>query len=97
MMLEIIISEPWDFKSSDGDNFLKVKVLKRKKGVISAKALSNYSGKEGYLIITPRNNSSNINICQKSEKHYNVAVGHATKKLIRTIYRMELTGEAYRK
>ena len=67
MMLEIIISEPWDFKSSDGDNFLKVKVLERKKGVISAKALSNYTGKEGYLIITPRNNSSNINICQKSE------------------------------
>ena len=30
-------------------------------------------------------------------KHYNVAVGHATKKLVRTIYRMELTGEAYRK
>ena len=30
-------------------------------------------------------------------KHYNVAVGHTTKKLIRTIYRMELTGEAYRK
>ena len=30
-------------------------------------------------------------------KHYNVAVGHAAKKLIRTIYRMELTGEAYRK
>ena len=30
-------------------------------------------------------------------KHYNVAVSHASKKLIRTIYRMELTGEAYRK
>ena len=30
-------------------------------------------------------------------KHYNVAVGHAAKKLIRTIYRMELTGESYRK
>ncbi len=28
-------------------------------------------------------------------KHYNVAVSHATKKLIRTIYRMELTGSAY--
>ncbi len=28
-------------------------------------------------------------------KHYNVAVSHATKKLIRTIYRMELTGTAY--
>ncbi len=30
-------------------------------------------------------------------KHYNVAISHATKKLIRTIYRMELTGEAFRK
>lgn len=30
-------------------------------------------------------------------KHYNVAVSHAAKKLIRAIYRMELTGEAYRK
>ena len=30
-------------------------------------------------------------------KHYNVAVSHAAKKLIRTISRMELTGEAYRK
>ena len=30
-------------------------------------------------------------------KHYNVAVSHAAKKLIRTIYRMGLTGEAYRK
>lgn len=28
-------------------------------------------------------------------KHYNVAVSHATKKLLRTIFRMELTGEAY--
>lgn len=68
MVLEIIISEPWDFKSSDGDNFLKVKVLERKKSVISAKALSNYSGKEGYLVITPRSNYGDINICQKSEK-----------------------------
>ena len=28
-------------------------------------------------------------------KHYNVAISHAAKKLIRTIYRMELTGESY--
>ena len=28
-------------------------------------------------------------------KHYSVAVSHAAKKLIRTIYRMELTGQAY--
>ena len=30
-------------------------------------------------------------------KHYNVAIGHATKKLIHTVYRMELTCEAYRR
>ncbi len=30
-------------------------------------------------------------------KHYNVAVSHAAKKLVRTIYCMELTGEPYRK
>ena len=29
-------------------------------------------------------------------KHYNVAITHVAKKLIRTIYRMELTREAYR-
>ena len=29
-------------------------------------------------------------------KHYYVAVSHATKKLVRLIYRMQLTGEAYR-
>lgn len=30
-------------------------------------------------------------------KHYNVAISHVAKKLIRVIYRMELTGEFYRK
>jgi transposase len=29
-------------------------------------------------------------------KHYYVAISHATKKLVRLIYRMQLTGEAYR-
>ncbi len=29
-------------------------------------------------------------------KHYYVAISHAAKKLVRTIYRMELTGEAFR-
>ena len=28
-------------------------------------------------------------------KHYNVALSHATKKLVRTIYAMELSGQAY--
>jgi transposase len=30
-------------------------------------------------------------------KHYNIAVSHAAKKLVRTIYSMKLTGESYRK
>ena len=28
-------------------------------------------------------------------KHYNVALSHATKKLVRTIYAMEMSGQAY--
>ena len=33
---------------------------------------------------------------KKSEgKHYNVAISHACKKLVRTLYRMQLTGELY--
>ena len=65
MELEIIISEPWNFKSSDGDNYLKVKVMDDKNGIIIAEAISDYSGKGGYLIITPRNDFGHINICQK--------------------------------
>ena len=30
-------------------------------------------------------------------KHYNVALSHATKKLVRTIYAMEKSGQAYNK
>ena len=66
-MLKLIISEPWDFTSSDGDNILIVKVLERNKDVIIAKSLSDYSGKEGCLIISPRDKYDNLNICQKSE------------------------------
>ena len=29
-------------------------------------------------------------------KHYYVAISHACKKLVRVIYRMQLTGEPYR-
>ena len=29
-------------------------------------------------------------------KHYYVAISHACKKLVRLIYRMQITGEAYR-
>ena len=66
MILKIIISEPWDFKSSDGENVLIVKVLKEKKDKIIAEAISDYNGKEGYLVITKRNSNGHINIIQKN-------------------------------
>ncbi len=30
-------------------------------------------------------------------KHYNVAISHACKKLVRVIYHLETTGESYRR
>jgi hypothetical protein len=69
MELEIIIAEPWDFESSDGGNYLKVKVLEKKNGTIKAEALSDYLGRDGYLIITQRNNFGDVNICQISENN----------------------------
>ena len=36
-----------------------------------------------------------LNTKRAEGKHYNVAISHAAKKLVRTIYRMELTGEAF--
>ena len=67
MELEIIIAEPWNFKSSDGDNHLKVKVLENKNDVIKAEAISDYFGKNGYLVIMKRNDYGDVNIYQKSE------------------------------
>ena len=60
MIYEIIISEPWNFKSSDGDNILKVDVLGMENDIIRAKAISEYPGKEGYLLIKPRNSFESI-------------------------------------
>ena len=33
---------------------------------------------------------------RKEGKHYNVAISHAAKKLVRLIYHLETTGEPYR-
>ena len=48
------------------------------------------------LILPSHKNFSEYLAKKKSEgKHYNVAISHACKKLVRTLYRMQLTGELY--
>lgn len=67
MELDIIISEPWNFESSNGRNRLKVKVINDKDGIITAEAISDYNGKGGSLIISERNKDGHVNIFQKTE------------------------------
>lgn len=46
--------------------------------------------------VTGMNLSEHILKKKRAEgKHYNVALSHATKKLVRTIYAMEKSGQAY--
>ena len=63
----LIISEPWDFESSDGKNRLRINVIEEKKGFIKAEALSNYKKKEGCLLIPKRNEYGHLNITQPSK------------------------------
>ncbi len=38
-----------------------------------------------------------VGIDVAKDKHYNVAISHAAKKLVRLIYAMERSGQPYRK
>lgn len=79
MKLKIVISEPWDFESSDGKNILNIIIVDKKDNNIIAKALSNYKDKnDDILIISKRNESGDINIFQKNE------VGNLQLKMIGT-------------
>ena len=61
-----LIAEPWDFTSTDGDNVLKVRVIRKQGDGILAEAISGYSGKDGLLYIVDRDGQGNVNIYQKS-------------------------------
>ena len=54
--------------------------------------------KDDSEVITDENNRIKAYLTKKRAegKHYYVAVSHACKKLVRVIYRMQLTGEPYR-
>ena len=68
MEKKIIISEPWDFESSDGKNILKIIIIDKKDNNLIAKALSDYKGKkDDVMIISQRNENGDINIFQKNK------------------------------
>ena len=61
--MRIVVSEPWNFQSSDGDNILELEVLSEDESGIIAKALSEYEGNHGErLLITKRNNGVAVNV-----------------------------------
>lgn len=62
MEIRIIIAEPWDFTSSDGDNLLRAKIIEKGEENFIAVALSNYSIVSNYLILKKRDGEGNYNI-----------------------------------
>ena len=68
MKKRIIIAEPWDFTSSDGENVLVVSIEGQVENGLIAKALSQYDGKgDGLLVINKRNENGGVNIGQYQE------------------------------
>ncbi len=62
MEIRIIVAEPWDFTSSDGDNLLRVKIIEKREANFIAIALSTYSIVSKYLILKKRDEYGNYNI-----------------------------------
>lgn len=62
MMQHVIISEPWNFKSSAGENELLVKYLRTEKKGMIYKCESNFDDKTTYLLFTARGNTGEYNI-----------------------------------
>lgn len=63
----IIISEPWDFTSSDGNNKIKVKKIHTGKEYLIYKCLSNYENMSNLLLLHKRDEEGNYNIYQISD------------------------------
>lgn len=62
MVLDITISEPWDFQSSDGENILRVKVIKKNKQGIWARVLSQYKDMTHDIYRENRKEKGHVNI-----------------------------------
>lgn len=68
MTIELIISEPWDFVTSQGDNHLTVKVLERLSASILVEPLSDYAGKTEQLILETRDSFGHVNIFNHNDE-----------------------------
>lgn len=63
----IVIAEPWDFTSSDGENIIKTReICKIKEGLI-LEVLSKYKNMSRYLLLQKRDEMGNYNIYQVSD------------------------------
>ena len=62
MEIKIIVAEPWDFSSSDGNNLLCAKIIEKRDECIIAIALSTCSVSLKYLILKKRDEHGNYNI-----------------------------------
>lgn len=63
----IVISEPWNFTSSDGDNRLKVREIYKEKEYLIYECLSQYLNMSDFLLLQKRDNADNYNIYQISD------------------------------
>lgn len=77
MKLDILISEPWDFTSSDGKNLLNVEIVKKyDSGSMLVKPNSGYQNRSDYLYLEIRNLISghyNIYAVEGYKEHRNEA------------------------
>ena len=63
----IVISEPWDFIFSDGDNRIKVEEVYKEKYFLIYKCLSVYENMSNFLLLQKRGSTDNYNIYQISD------------------------------
>ena len=59
--IELIISEPFGFKSSTGANTIFLQIVERKESKIICKCISEFENMSDYLLLTLRNNASDRN------------------------------------
>lgn len=66
--IKIVVSEPWNFKSKDGDNVIYVKKIKENDYGIVVENLSDFKGATKYLLLVERDKDGTYNIYRIDEK-----------------------------
>ena len=80
MIKVLYISEPWNYSSCDGNNIMVINTLYKRNGNIVSKVLSTTNYDYSHIIITKRDNMSNLNIwsydIQRDKNIEFVAIGY---------------------